>query len=123
MIVAAVGFGHAKKSQTQLELREEKALSTIRDAVHHRVDSYVSDLTVLTGIQSLKRLLDEGLDYEKERLIRDFDLFLDGKPQYHAIKYIYRSGMIVAHLERRRTIAEYVRIKSRIFMNHGPNDA
>jgi len=28
-----------------------------------------------------------------------------------------------AHLDRHRTIAEYVRIKSRIFMNHGPNDA
>ncbi len=28
-----------------------------------------------------------------------------------------------AHLDRHRTIAEYVRIKSRVFMNHGPNDA
>jgi UDP-N-acetylmuramoylalanine--D-glutamate ligase len=28
-----------------------------------------------------------------------------------------------AHLDRHRTIAEYVRIKSRIFMNHRPGDA
>ena len=28
-----------------------------------------------------------------------------------------------AHLDRHRSVAEYVRIKSRIFMNQGPNDA
>ncbi len=41
----------------------------------------------------------------------------------------FRPGIAVmlnideAHLDRHRTIAEYVRIKSRIFMNHRPSDA